>query len=708
MKRKLLSLALLVMLAFCLAAPVGAFADGQTAVPRAAIEGQTDWPEFEPVEGENSTEIEVKPADKRTATGWGIAYIVLIPVGAVVCGGLAVLFFVKKKKDKTEEKKNGVRLCSQILTLVFAFTVLAGTGIFGVSGLFEERHNPLYYYAGATASKSAAPDAVKGFTEGLTNRKVLSTFDFGLESKYDRVYSNFPHFWNTSSPKHNYSTVSLSSKNSYKYEYAYEEDDGDGANVWYVLSADDKSDVGDNYYADAEYRLTMNSSDGETNYVDTSIYDKMRLVFKAENAGKPVNLTVIADTRRKEAKDEDDLAPVRYELGTYEGKSGEKVEITLNMGSIAPEDRPYLSRIIFRTNNEDIAANSEKSCQKNSLYYLELYSTAKTENQAELAGVGANEGVTLGMQSEYLGSYGYSLYGAYSASGFYDTSDGKWKIWYGAGIPENIASDNVYYMETTDLNKGWSQPTRLILNDPTGKLTAANKAPGYGGDPSVVKVDGTYYMFFSGLENTPSPPNKIYLATSKDGVNFTVYGAVVDVVKMGLGYGAGSPSVVYKDGIWYLYYYTQSPSTAYPDEATGFVLKTGTTPYEFGKAVATQNTYGAADVKWMPSLGLWVCTDYTEGAEQGGYEFDSVRIGFSKDGLNFSFTNEPLSRPIQDYTAKTCHNPGFIGNEYGYGFETMFLTYGVNDFSLRGMDAGLQMDCRMLGYSRVTFSKKEA
>ena len=84
MKRKLLSLALLVMLAFCLAAPVGAFADGQTAVPRAAIEGQTDWPEFEPVEGENSTEIEVKPADKRTATGWGIAYIVLIPVGAVV------------------------------------------------------------------------------------------------------------------------------------------------------------------------------------------------------------------------------------------------------------------------------------------------------------------------------------------------------------------------------------------------------------------------------------------------------------------------------------------------------------------------------------------------------------------------------------------------------------------------------------------------
>jgi hypothetical protein len=262
-------------------------------------------------------------------------------------------------------------------------------------------------------------------------------------------------------------------------------------------------------------------------------------------------------------------------------------------------------------------------------------------------------------------------------------------------------------METTDLNKGWSKPVRLILNDPTGMLCAANKAPGYGGDPSVVKVNGVYYMFFSGLEYTPAPPNKIYLATSTDGLNFTVYGPVVDVEKMGLGYGAGSPSVIYKDGIWYLYYYTQSPSKQYPDEPTGFVLKTGTTPYEFGKAQATYNTYGAADVKWMPSLGLWVATDYTEGITQGGYNFDTVRIGFSKDGINFDFTNEPTSRPIQDYSAKTNHNPGFIGNELGYGFETMFLTYGINDFSLRTKDAGLQMDTRMMGYSRVTFAKKE-
>ncbi len=710
MKKKILFTLCIAFIAVLAFAPVIS-ATNNTSVTAYAEE--TDWPEFDLVAGENSTEIKVTPADERQSSIWNTVYIILLPAGAVVTVGVAILLFVVFKKKG--QKLNTVRIVAQILTVAFSFTVLCGTGIFGIVGLLEEKYESIYYFAGSTDSENPAPDPIKGFTEDIVNRKILSTFDHGLEMKYDRVYSNFPHFWNTSSPKHNYSTMSLGAKNSHRYEYAFESVDDDGANVWYVLPAEDSYDVGEDFYADAEYRLTMNSSDGETNYVNTVIYDKMRLVFKAENTGNPVNLTVIADTRRKEANSEGDFAPIRYELGTYTGNSGEKVEITLNMGVIAEEDRPYLSRVIFRTTNENVGSGNESAFQKNSIFYLELYSTQKTTGSAELIGTDVNTvklddnkraPVILDMESEFLGSLGYGLLGSYSASGFYDTTDKKWKLWYGAGIPENIASDNVYYTETTDINKGWTKPVRLILNDPTGKLCAANVAPGYGGDPGVIKVDGVYYMYFSGLENTPKPPNKIYLATSTDGINFTVYGAVVDVEKMGLGYGAGSPSVIYKDGIWYLYYYTQSPSKQYPNEPTGFVLKTGTTPYEFGEAVATQNTYGAADVKWMPTLNMWVCTDYTEGVGQGGYNFDSVRIGFSKDGLYFNFTNEPLSRPVQDYTVKTNHNPGFIGNELGYGYETMFLTYGVNDFSLRTMDAGLQMDTRMLGYSRVTFSQR--
>ncbi|MBQ9481886.1 MAG: hypothetical protein IJU84_06965, partial [Clostridia bacterium] len=523
MKKILFSALFLIAVSALFAAPVSA---------NAAVAGREDWPVFDVVEGENSTATEVKSADKRQTTAWRTVYIATIPAGAVCAAGLGALFIVIRKKRKTQPK-NVFGTVSGILAVAFVFTAVCGTGIFGLAGLLEDNYKPAYYYAGASESKDPAPDGTLGFTGNLLNRKILSTFDFGVENKYDRVYSNFPHFWNASEPKHNYATLSLGAKYAGRYEYSYEEDDGDGANVWYVLPAEDASDAGDGFYADAEYRLTMNSSDGETNYVDTSLYDKLRLVFRAENPNNPVNLTIIADTRRKEAADEGDLSPVRYTLGTYSGKSGDKVEITVNTGVIKAEDRPYLSRIIFRTENSHIKPGDKNAYQKNSIYYLELFSTVKTVSSGKIVGTNENAGTTVTMTSEYLGSLGYGLLGAYSASGFYDRADRKWKVWYGAGIPENIASDNVYYTETTDPAKGWSKPVRLILNDPTGMLCAANKAPGYGGDPSVVKVDGTYYMFFSGLEKTPSPPNKIYLATSADGLNYTVYGPVVDVEKMG-------------------------------------------------------------------------------------------------------------------------------------------------------------------------------
>lgn len=219
-------------------------------------------------------------------------------------------------------------------------------------------------------------------------------------------------------------------------------------------------------------------------------------------------------------------------------------------------------------------------------------------------------------------------------------------------------------------------------------------------------------MYFSGLENTSVPPNKIYLATSDDGIDFTVYGAVVDVKKgEGLGYGAGAPSVIYKDGKYYLYYYTQSATNYYTDkngsvtewvEPTGCVLKVGDTPYSFGKAVETRNTFGTIDVKWVPSLEMWVACDYTDEKAHGGYDVKSVRIGFSVNGIDFDFTNKPSDRPIQDYSAAITHNPGFIGTETGFGYETMLLTYGVNDLPFGG---STQMFTRQLAYSRITITK---
>lgn len=566
--------------------------------------------------------------------------------------------------------------------------------------LSAAKNQTAYGYAGEHASKTVAPDERYGFTEAITATKILSTFEYGYECKYDNVSSLSPHYWAENEVEYSeemtlsYEQTAISNTTELSPDnYAYWSVYGNGSA---------------NLYGETRYTLYMPN---EVNYLDTRPFTVLRVKYMGlHSAEKDVTLTAVAQIKYEEA--DGNITTLEYELGKFSGGSHNLYEVYYPLSKIPAEHRANLARVIFRTTGENLA---ESEYQENRLYYVDLCVYGENASNPTMDSMlflsSNNGGGVMEMSSEYLGSLGYHYYGAYSATGFYDTSDGKYKLWYGCGIPEASACDNVYYMETTDINLGWSQPKRLVLNDPTGKLSPHNAAPGYGGDPSVIKVDGTYYMYFSGLEDTNSPPNKIYLATSKNGVDFTVYGPVVDVIKEGLGYGAGAPSVTYKDGKYYLYYYTQSATNVYTDdlgnqttqiEPTGFVLKVGDTPYTFGRAQKTRNTAGGADVKWVPSLNMWVAADYTDGDAYGGYDFDTIRIGYSKDGITFDFTNDPITRPIQDYSTWINHNAGWIGTETGFGYETMFLTYGVNDMDLHGYDNGKQMNSRQMAWTRVT------
>src|SRR5262249_23061682 len=78
-------------------------------------------------------------------------------------------------------------------------------------------------------------------------------------------------------------------------------------------------------------------------------------------------------------------------------------------------------------------------------------------------------------------------------------------------------------------------------------------------DPSVVRVDGTYYMFYGGIaEHTPTPTwTRIGLAQSDDGLHWTrLHGGkpIIDAARdpyaanLPNKYGTGQPSVIYLDG----------------------------------------------------------------------------------------------------------------------------------------------------------------
>ncbi|MPY79250.1 MAG: beta-xylosidase [Actinophytocola sp.] len=92
-------------------------------------------------------------------------------------------------------------------------------------------------------------------------------------------------------------------------------------------------------------------------------------------------------------------------------------------------------------------------------------------------------------------------------------------------------------------------------------------------DPSVIKVDGVYYLYYTGTTGKPSTGNAIGVATSKDGLRWRRANGGAPIVRPAQpkrnGYGAGRPAVVHLDGWFYLLF---SDSTDSPGKSAGQYL----------------------------------------------------------------------------------------------------------------------------------------
>ncbi len=435
------------------------------------------------------------------------------------------------------------------------------------------------------------------------------------------------------------------------------------------------------------------------NYLDLSDYDNLSFIFMAgSEKGRNISFEIYLKNH----------GSARYKVYEYSGKGG-KMRIDADLTKIDPMMRDKLESITVVNLISEMPRNDRII---NCWYKIEAGAEAVfREKESKLSGVK--------VKSEYLGNMLYTMCGAYSATGFYDTEDGKYKVWYGAGVPEQQSTDNVYYIESTDPVRGWSKPIRITtdgstkgsLTDASGKLRGSSSPIGYGGDPSVVKVNGTYYMYFSGLEwnlddGTYHHWNKIWLATSSDGLNWTAYGAVVDTENGGtLGYGSGAPSVVYYGGKFYMYYYSQSHDVNYPDEPGGLVLKISEDGYHFEKAISIDRSMPSMEVKYVPELMKWIGCFYTEDKQYGPDCRAGVRIAFSDDGLKWNFDFSDNSLIAQDMSLPINHNPGFIGTETGFAGTTIYCNYGANDLPLTVNGywfSSAQYDARQLEFTRLT------
>jgi hypothetical protein len=130
--------------------------------------------------------------------------------------------------------------------------------------------------------------------------------------------------------------------------------------------------------------------------------------------------------------------------------------------------------------------------------------------------------------------------------------DGIYKMWYGG--QSSGGHDSIHFATSAE-GVSWLKHGTVI---PTGVNNHVN-------DPSVVKVNDTYYMYY-----TVAPVaelDEVWLARSNDSLSWTVYGKVVDHGTTGWdSLKVGRPSVLYEGGVFKMWFDGSEEDPANPGQ----------------------------------------------------------------------------------------------------------------------------------------------
>jgi hypothetical protein len=213
--------------------------------------------------------------------------------------------------------------------------------------------------------------------------------------------------------------------------------------------------------------------------------------------------------------------------------------------------------------------------------------------------------------------------------------DGTVRMWwcsqYSSAPPPG---DDVLYAQAATVDgpftgPGGGEPVSVLSGNP-GRFDAVHTC-----DPSVVKVEGTYYLYYTGAAGDHALGNAIGLATSTDGVNWSRANGGEPILTPSHDthrdnvYGAGQPAVVYLDGWFYLMFTDTTGSAAGWNGAGQFMLRSrdaafasgvealgvdGFAPVPGTSAPRTVSLVDAfsADLMWVDALGAFAIAHETE------------------------------------------------------------------------------------------------
>lgn len=322
-----------------------------------------------------------------------------------------------------------------------------------------------------------------------------------------------------------------------------------------------------------------------------------------------------------------------------------------------------------KTPSENLPENSEDK------YNADKYDFGDSSNWA------ADNMKVVDLGDAIMEAYPYDDHYDWGQTIIYDA--GVYKMWWVRQSPH----DTIWYAESSDL-KNWTNEQRVLKVEENSDWIKMHI-----GKPTVIKVDGKYKMYFEApatldpIDGYTETDNNVLMATSKNGIDWAYYTADTDeaqpVIRMtdeqlnNGYYGIGQPSVLYKDGMYYIYY------TYAVGSGDKMYMSTSKDGINFSEGVKVFDRAGCG-VKFNKKTNKFMLAyERTSGGVSHIYYMEST------DGIKFTYesmveasnNSERLSKDIKQVRGYA----DFIGNEHGIvdGY-TVYAAYMEGDMAQAG------------------------
>lgn len=173
----------------------------------------------------------------------------------------------------------------------------------------------------------------------------------------------------------------------------------------------------------------------------------------------------------------------------------------------------------------------------------------------------------------------------------------KYKMYWCA---KGVRGDEIFYSQSRVGSSLWSKPVSVFAPAEKVRQHFLANNPAFDGlhvcDPSVVRVRDKYYLYYGGLSEAPGASKKcqtkIGVAESYNGIDWSRMNKGKPIVLPERAcpknqYGVGQPSVVYKDGYFYMAYTDTSGFRSNPKNGAGLYLIRSKKPTFENREVAT-------------------------------------------------------------------------------------------------------------------------